>query len=825
MAKLKIYTQNQMFPVAEDFYGLFFEDINRAGDSGLYPEMLRNRAFEDSILPARCTPLEGTYGFVTPAGWRDQFNNGEGLKRWMENVPETEIPAWYTQNASMTLDLDDTLNEHRLASLKVSFADGGSVRNIGFQGLAVTENAQYHFYMFAKGRASLNIKLVSDDLKTVYASAPLAVDSDTYVKYDLTLTSAGNDIRANLMLEAPVKCEIALAFTSLMPVDTYKNHGMRKDLMALLERTHSRFLRFPGGCIVEGFTKETAMRFPNTVGPVWERPSQNLMWHYRTTNGLGFHEYLQICEDLNLEPMYVVNCGLTCQGRKPEYFEGEELDCILQEVFDAIEYATGSVDTKWGGLRAAMGHPEPFHIKYLEIGNENSNEVYFIRYKKFYNAIHEKYPELILISNTHTEKEGLPTQVVDEHLYSTSDIFTTAAKIYENYDRQGPDIFIGEYAVTSGLDVGNLKSALAETMYLIDAEKNQDIVKLTSYAPLFQNVDYTSWYPNLIAFNNHQSFGIPFYHALSMLAAYHGSHVLKSELEGNNGYPQLEGLSGIIAYQPGIKVKNVTVEGEPAAYSHGIIGKAVACADGSLELVSDYTNELEGYPNMGYIPPSTTFVTFGETEKTLYTYSLDVLINTPSDSIDITVWTHCYAMLFNRDETNPFHTSWNPVYTYPYVWSIKEGTGRFASTTRFNYSYFGESAKLPIKYGEYNNIRIVTRPDGFECYLNGELVQTAKLVSHPMVSELIAETEEFIYAKLVNYNSYPEPVEISLDCEIESDYEVECLTGDPKDKNTLEEPTYIAPVIHRFSNGCTEFNYVCPAYSFSILKLRKKVRQ
>lgn len=824
MNTMNISANQTLFDTAPDFYGLFFEDINRSGDGGLYPEMLRNRAFEDSILPERCIPLEGTYGFVTPEGWRDQFNNGEGLKRWMNGLEPTPVPAWYASDARMRLDYKDTLNASRLASMDICFNPGGRITNIGFRGLSLVRQETYHFYMFAKGNVSLSVKLESRD-GILYACDSLDINTQEYTRYDLRLTSSHTDGDARFILEAGESGTLNVGFTSLMPQNTYKGHGMRTDLMEMLRGTHSRFLRFPGGCIVEGFTRETAIRFSHMVGPVWERPSHNLMWHYRTTNGLGYHEYLQICEDLDLEPMYVINCGLTCQGRKPEFFEGEELDQWIQEAFDAIEYATAPPDSKWGKVRADAGHPEPFKLKYMEIGNENDGEVYFCRYKKFYQAIHERYPDLILISNTHTEKHGLPTQIADEHLYSTADTFVTAAKKYGSYDRQGPDIFIGEYAVTSGPDIANLKSALAETAYLMDAEKNQDIVKLTAYAPLFENVNYTAWYPNLIAFHNHGCYGIPFYHALSMLAQSHGKKVLKTEVEAKDGYAVPEGLNGLIAYQKGTRARNVRVDGKPVEFSHGVIGEVIRQEDGSLELVSDYEDELSGYPNTGYIPPNTAFVTFGEEERACCTYELEVMLDSPSCEIDIAVWVHSTPMLFSRDETNPFFTSWNPIYTDRYVWSIKQGTGKFASVNRFNYSYFGSQAALPICYGQYNHFKVVTHYGGFDCYLNGILVQRAVMVPYPMVSGLASEDGPYIYIKIVNLASTGEPVEIHLDCPVKPGYTATLLTGNPKDTNSFDEPLKVSPTVHTYGNGSPDFIYQAPGYSFSVLKLEKSIIQ
>uniref|UniRef100_S0DFJ0 Glycoside hydrolase family 51 protein n=1 Tax=termite gut metagenome TaxID=433724 RepID=S0DFJ0_9ZZZZ len=487
MSKLSVKTKQVRFPVAPDLYGLFFEDINRSVDGGLYPEMLRNRSFEDSIPPKRCTVSQGGVKFTTPLGWSDQFNGGEGLARWMKGFPPTAIPAWYTQDADMRLDAGDTLNDKRLVSLRVFLSPGGSLKNIGYQGMAFKTGAKYSFYMFAKAAdraAPVTISIHADD-GTILDKKDLVVNPGAYGRYDCGFVAPKDATKGYLTITSLEASELCIGFTSLMPADTYKGHGMRCDLMEILDGINAKFLRFPGGCIVEGFTKETAMRFSNTIGPVWERPSHMLMWHYRTTNGLGFHEYLQICEDLDLEPMYVINCGMTCQGRAMELFESEEIDDFLREAFDAIEYAIGATDTPMGRKRAAAGHPAPFKMSYIEIGNENYGPEYNKRYQYFYDALKKRYPSIKYISNTHTEKDGLSTEIADEHFYNTSHFFMENIHMYDGYDRKGPDIFVGEYAVNTGEDSATLRGALAEAMFLMGIEHNQDIVKLTAYAPPF----------------------------------------------------------------------------------------------------------------------------------------------------------------------------------------------------------------------------------------------------------------------------------------------------------------------------------------------------
>ncbi len=406
---LRIHTAEKKFPVSKNLYGIFFEDINRAGDGGLYPEMIRNRSFEDSIPPASSKLDEQRYALTSPQGWKDQFNNGEGLTRWIlsNHLQKTEMPAWYAQEGTIGLDRTDTLNRNREASLAVSGPAGEAVLcNTGFAGMAFEAGRRYHCYLFLKADSPLQLTVALSDADGTLADDTLSIPAggEDYVRIDTSLTAARNS-RAEVpdpakayhgpmsdvgiqnpaeqtgMLkltlraaQGPVSARIG--FTSLTPEETYLGHGLRKDIVEKLADLHPRFMRFPGGCIVEGFS------------PVWERPSHQLLWHYRTTNGLGFHEFLQLCEDLAMEPMYVFNCGMTCQGRKPVYFTGKEFDDILQDTMDALEYALGGPETKWGSLRARMGHPAPFRMTYLEIGNENSGPEYLSRYRICYDTIH-----------------------------------------------------------------------------------------------------------------------------------------------------------------------------------------------------------------------------------------------------------------------------------------------------------------------------------------------------------------------------------------------------------------------------------------------------
>ncbi len=281
---------------------------------------------------------------------------------------------------------------------------------------------------------------------------------------------------------------------------------------------------------MEGFSKETAFRFEDTIGPVWERKSHYLLWSYMTTNGLGFHEYLQFCEDAGIDAMYVFNCGMTCQGRCPDYFDEKLTEEFYNDTVNAILYATAEENTYWGKRRAENGHPKPFTVlKYLEIGNENWGEEYNKRYKYFYERLKQQFPQFIYISTDHTERAGIPTEYVGEHFYSDPVFFASNHDMYDNISGE-IKIYCGEYASTIGCKEGILYGALGEAAFLTGIERNQDKVPMTSYAPLLQNVAYKAWEPDMILFNNHESYCIPSYNMLSMFAGNRGDYVCSHDV-------------------------------------------------------------------------------------------------------------------------------------------------------------------------------------------------------------------------------------------------------------------------------------------------------
>lgn len=819
MSKLQIFTSQKMFPTAKNLYGIFFEDINRAGDGGLYPEMIRNRSFEDSIPPEDCHTEMNEYALVSEAGWRDQFNHGEGLSRWIkdQNLPDTPIPAWYGSRVVLELDRTDTLNECRSAALSVEFEPGGSIYNIGYAGMTLREGEEYSFYIYARTFEPVLIELSLEDQDGKAADMSLELKGSGYVRYDGSF-SAGRDCReGRLTITCPKGGRIKIGYISLMPAKTYNGHGLRVDLVEKLKDLNPGFLRFPGGCIVEGFSPKTAMRFKNTVGPVWERPGHQLMWHYRSSDGLGFHEYLQLCEDLNMEPLYVFNCGMTCQGRNPVYFEGEEFEEMLQDTMNALEYALGTTDSRWGKLRAQMGHPAPFKMNYLEIGNENNGPEYEIRYKRCYDAIHRQYPNICFIANIHIEKQGIYTDIVDEHFYDTVEYFAENIGFYDEYDRNGPKVFIGELAVVRGW-TGKLYAALGEAAFLIGAERNQDIVSLASYAPLLENVDYNAWFPNLIRFNQTESIGIPSYYVWKMFGHNRGEQVVVSKEESDVIYRPVRGAVSLIG-SAGFRYRNARWNGEKLEISHELMGHSESNADEYLITAPDIQQREEA-KKVFQGDLDKIFIVFGNEEVTEGVFDMDIFVENENE-FSIGVYTSRIPEgVYVPDETNP-PKSWNVGNVRPFLWKIEGKNSTLIEQTYPENKIMGQRCTVPIRFQAYNHFHYEVDGKMMRLFINGSLVHEVQVPNFPSFAAVVTDTYDEIIVKAVNLSSVQDDVEIVLDCDVEKEYEVDILTGDKDAENSFEFPDKIKDVTEKRDGASGCFRYMAPAYSVNIIRLKK----
>ena len=839
---LTIRTREPRFPAAPELYGLFFEDINHAADGGLYPEKLRNRAFEDSLVPEDCETDPEHLIYINDGNWPGVFNHGEGMDEWAAAVPPTEIPAWYAENAEMALLTEGTLNPKRKAALQVHFQKGGSVKNIGYCGIHAESGEKLPFYAFLRADKDSVLTLsLQDEKGQVCGSETISVKAASdYQRYDAVVPCSETHSDFSLVIRCDRDNTIVFGFTSLMPEHTLKGHGLREDLALQLKNTHSRFIRFPGGCVVEGINEKNTLAFSKTVGPVWERPSAQLMWHYRTTNGLGFHEYLQLCEDLGMEALYVCNCGMSCQARHGKGFPKEVTEHYLREALDALEYALGPADAGFGAVRARMGHPEPFKLKYVEIGNENFGPEYLERYELFYHALKEAYPDVTYISNGHTERNDLPTEIVDEHYYNAPEFFLENTEMFDDYPRQGPDIFLGEYAVNGGKTIASWECALAEAAFLTGVEKNQDIVKLSAYAPLMQNSDYTAWKPNLIVFNNHEVYGIPSYHAVSLLAKYRGDTVIPVSLSGAAEPPAYSGIPGILAEKEGFLFKNVTVGGksipEPdiealygelekdeaedayrmifGSHRHRYAGKNPVWNQAFEDFI--YSGDFREVPIMWAL-------FHGENqEETCFEFDAKFDQNTP---VTFSVFNSCPASDAGCNE--PKDTEWNRRVIRNQIWRIENGKSSLRVPRIFE-KPVPESEKVPtaIDYSRWNHYKMTADRFGYQCFINGELVTEKKQPLHPVLHASCETTEKEIFLKVVNVSSTTQDLAIFVDTAVLPEISAELIQGTPEQQNSFENPLKISAhkqtITVRFEDDGS-FTVPVPAYSVNVYRMKKTV--
>jgi alpha-N-arabinofuranosidase len=510
-------------------WGVFFEDINLAADGGLYAELVKNRSFEFNL------PL---------MGWKEQKKGSTGgsilvINRGKENP-----------------------NNPRFIRVKNAATGNYGMTNEGFRGMGVEKNKQYDFSVFARtvkdAKIKMRIELVNAKGEVI-GSTGVEISGAGWKKYKAGFISNGTDQKAQLNIWFEGKGSIDLDMVSLFPRDTWKNRpgGLRADLVQLLADLKPGFVRFPGGCIVEGRELANRYQWKKTVGNVEDRELIINRWNTEFANrsapdyfqsfGLGFYEYFLLSEDIGAAPLPILNCGMACQFNTAEVVPTDQLDPYVQDALDLIEFANGSVNTKWGRLRAAMGHPSPFNLKMIGVGNEQWGQQYVERFTVFAKAIKQKYPAIQLINSVGPYPDGelfnflndtlrkMNADILDEHYYKSPEWFLQNAKRYDNYDRSGPKIFAGEYAahsvgIPNGKTKNNWRSALAEAAFMTGLERNADIVNMASYAPLFAHVDGWQWSPDLIWFDNLQSYGTPNYYVQKMFSTNRGTQVVPVQL-------------------------------------------------------------------------------------------------------------------------------------------------------------------------------------------------------------------------------------------------------------------------------------------------------
>src|SRR5258707_4352359 len=604
--------------ISPTMFGVFFEDINFGADGGLYPERVKNRSFE----------------FPEPLMAWKQIGRGDS-KGTVTVLDENPI------NAN---------NSHYLHIEVEKPGNGFGATNEGFRGMGVQHGAAYTFSLYARNvehtqRAgntrrvernpvALRVEL-EDESGRILGKGRLVGLTPTWKKYSITLVPSATGLKAHLNLLTEGRGAVDVDMVSLFPKGTWKNreNGLRSDLVQLLKDMKPGFLRFPGGCIVEGRYLKTRYQWKTTIGDLTNRRLIINRWNdefkhkpapdYYQSFGLGFYEYFQLSEDIGAAPLPIINCGMACQFNSGELVPLDQLDPYIQDALDLVEFANGPVTSSWGRVRAGMGHPAPFNLKMMGVGNEQWGPQFIERYEQFAKVLKEKHPEITLISDAGpspgddrfsflwTKRRELMADIVDEHYYMAPSWFLANSDRYDNYPRTGPKVFAGEYAaqsvgIASPNNRNNWECALAEAAFVTGLERNADVVRMASYAPLFAHVDAWQWTPDLIWFDNLRSYGTPNYYVQKLFSTNKGTHILPVLIDGSpkNGQQHLYASASLDKPAGEVVLKVVNAAASPkevrinlaGAKTVNRLGKAYVLTSADLKSENSFETPMKVSP-------------------------------------------------------------------------------------------------------------------------------------------------------------------------------------------------------------------------------------
>jgi len=778
---ISVQVDKPSHPVSPMLWGIFFEDINLAADGGLYAEMVRNRSFEGED--------ELRYWTFTPT------------------AKGAEMPA---------IDTSKPLNAFNRQSLRVRPGTGFAMENPGYWGMKFEAGEKYVFRIAARGeqgfKGNLQVELCGSD-GAVLASGEIKLDGgdksnqpkpsnhdNGWREYSLELVPTKSDASGKLKLTLSGDGVAFLDMISLMPEKTWKGRFLRSDLAEAMSALKPAFLRFPGGCFVEGDEMANSSNWKHTIGDIASRTPQRNLWDYLSTNGLGYHEYLQLAEDLGAEPVFCVNVGMSHHESVPL----DRMGAWVQDALDAIEYANGPVDSVWGSLRAKNGHPKPFNLRYVEIGNENGGPDYAERWPLFVKAIKAKYPDITLIANFWFDtfpKEPVP-EIVDEHYYDTPEGFMRRAAQYDSYDRKGHKVFVGEYAATKRAGLGNLRAAVGEAAFMTGLERNSDVVVMAAYAPLFANVNHRTWSPDLINFDSGRWYGLPSYYVQQMFSLNTGDMALPTETKSAE-LSQVESKGGI-----GVGTWNTSAEFKDIK---------VTAPDGRVLFASDF--DKQGTRGWTFVGPGQWSVKDGAIRQTAEEQNVRALIGDPSWT-DYTVEIKArkisglegFQLLFHiqreQDRTAWNLGGWDNKY---YALSLED------SSERKNGS---------IEPGHWYNVKVEIREGHIRCWLDGKLIHDFQQPHLTMKTIYASATRDTATGEIILkvVNAAANPVETAIDLngiqKIDGHARAIVLTSaSPADENSLTDPHKVAPHTEEFAIAGPKFTHTFPGNSVTVLRI------
>ncbi len=781
-ATLKVFCDKPGIGISPMLYGIFFEEINCAGDGGLYAELIRNRSFEESD---------------TAAYW--------------------SLATTGTAKGEMSIDTSHPLSGENRHALRLTITDAGGgsvgVSNGGYWGIALKKDAKYNLSFYARCSDSFNgpVKVTLEGVNgKVYARDSVDGITGEWKSFSRTLVAHESDPESRLVLSSSHEGTLWLDVVSLFPQNTFKlrANGLRRELAQMVADLHPSFVRFPGGCWVEGESLKYSYRWKQTVGDIAGRRSVYDLWKYYSTNGLGFHEYLQMCEDLGAAPLFVVNCGMSHTQIVPK----DGMALWVQDALDAVEYANGPVDSRWGSVRAKNGHPAPFNLAYMEIGNENGGKAYEERYALFYDALKSKYPQVHLIANVWGGvPKSRPVEIVDEHYYSSPKFFITHADMFDTVDRHGSKVYVGEYAVTDGGGKGNLRGALGEAAFMTGLERNSDVVAMASYAPLFANIHQKVWDPDLINFNGAEAYGTPSYYVQKMFSENRGDVVLPVKMDISSyayeSLPEHHGKVGLGTWNTQAEYKDVRVTGEGnVLFESDFIGRSGdwSASGGDWKVIGGaYRQTAEGSDKRSVA---------GDSSWKDYTITLKARKISGDEGFLI--------LFYVKDQDNWF---W---------WNIGGwGNTRHAIewSDEGSKSIVGTPVEGKVIAGQWYDVRIELKGRNIRCSLDGKLIhdvflQEISLKPLHVVASKDSLTGEVIL-KVVNVSgkAVDTKVELSGIPDFQSAAKVIRLNSEnPAAENSIEHPQNVVPVVKTINEIHPSFLYSFPPFSLTILRMREK---
>jgi alpha-L-arabinofuranosidase len=791
--------------ISPRLYGVFFEDINFAGDGGLNAELVKNGSFE---FP-------------------------DGMMGWSEERTDR-------LNGSLQVfdqDPASLANLHYLRITRYKAAGDYGAANRGFRGIGVRAGERYLFSVRARSGDSeptgLNVALVSSDGSKL-ASVEVPTIGATWSEQTAILQPSRTDGQTRLVLTLTAPGTVDVDMASLCPEATWKNrpHGLRGDLVQKLADLKPSFLRFPGGCIVEGSELKYRYQWKTTVGDLADRHLIINRWNYEFKHrltpdyfqsfALGFFEFFQLAEDIGAQPLPILNCGMACQFNSGQLVPLDELDPYLQDALDLIEFANGPVTSTWGAKRAALGHPEPFGMKLLGVGNEQWGPQYFERYKVFAKTLKEKHPEIELVTGAGPFPSGdrfefawkqlrpLKADIVDEHCYAMPDWFLHSATRYDEYDRQGPKIFMGEYAAQS-VDIcspdnrNNLRCALAEAAFMTGLERNSDVVSMSSYAPLFGHEEAWQWRPNLIWFDSLKSYATPNYYVQQLFSQNRGDVVLPVDIQDTRpAYPP-SGRVGVGTLEANAEFKDIQVlsGGDNRCDAESIMSdKRSTSFRGNWELKSGVLRQTDAKATGRHL--------FGDYGWRDYTLVLKTRRLSDTGGLAIIV----------RNSAGGSYLQWN----------LGAGDNKQFALQANLASHSEEknivaTAPGSIDSDRWYEIKIELSGSRVRCYLDGALVHDVDVRPPELARLFVAasrdDSAKQVVLKVVNPTDSEAEVDLKLDGagELSKTGHVRLLHGEATDENSLADPDRIAPHDETFNLTGPSFGYKFLPQSLTVMRL------